>query len=268
MNVQRISSLHTPGLEPYLTLRENTQHWRDGFFVAESEKVVFGLIDSGLSVLSFLMSEEWFAALESKLSHERLRDATIFIASDELLHGIVGYQLHKKIMAIGRIPENPSLEQLVRRSADTKRIVALEGIADAENMGTIMRNAAAFAIWSLIVGRDSCSPYLRRSVRVSMAAMFSLTIHITENLAETLRTLQAEFGFSIIGATPRGGMQTLETYREKPVCLLFGSEAHGLTKETMDVCDGLYSIPMSQPIDSLNVSNAVAVTLYESLRQR
>ncbi len=267
MNVQRVFSLRTPGLEPYLTLRENTLHWRNGFFVAEGKKVVLRLIESGMSVVSFLMSDDWFASLGGVLQDERYSDSTVFIASDDLMRSIVGYQLHQNILAIGKIPANPSIKDLVCQSSETKRMIALEGISDAENMGSIMRNAGAFGIWSLIVGRDSCSPYLRRSVRVSMASVFSLSIHVCANLSETLLNLQNEFGFSIIGTSPCNGINSLESFRSKAACLVFGSESNGLTDETLNLCDALFSIPMSPHVSSLNVSNAVAVTLYESLRQ-
>jgi tRNA G18 (ribose-2'-O)-methylase SpoU len=268
MIIQHISSLENPELEPYLTLRENTRHWKKGFFVAEGEKVVRQLIHSDIPVVSFLMTKIWFDALENELHHVRFQRTLVFIGSDALLDSIVGFSLHKKLIAIARIPENSSLGHLVSQSSDLNRIVGLEGIADAENMGAIMRNCAAFGIRSLLTSHDSSNPYLRRSVRVSMGALFSLTIHRSDDLSNSLFQLKSEYGFQIIGATPQGGVDNLDEFSSKSVCLLFGSEAQGLTKEILSICDGLYSIPMAAQMDSLNVANAVAVTLYEALRRR
>ncbi|MBN1447979.1 MAG: RNA methyltransferase [Bacteroidetes bacterium] len=268
MRIIPVTTLDLPELEPYRTLRGRTWHWSDDFFVAEGEKAVRALLDARLDVVSLLMSAEWLEQLEAQLSADRFGDTDVYLADDALLERIVGYPLHKKLLAIGRIPPNPPLAALHTREAGRHVHVALEGLADAENMGMILRNAAAFGVRSLIWGPDSTSPWLRRSIRVSLGNLFTLRIHRAENVHTTLCQCREKFAWRIIGTTPRGGSPLIEWKGEEAehVCLLFGSEAEGLSDEALTLCDAHFTIPMSRGVDSINVANAVAVALYEAMR--
>ncbi len=290
MRVVPVTTLDLPALEPYRTLRARTWHWREGFFVAEGEKVVRALLDSRIEIVSILTSKSWLEALEGSFTAERGPETVIYLGEDALLEGIVGFPLHQKLLAIGRIPPNPPLEELHTRAPGCHVHVALEGLADAENMGMILRNAAAFGARSLIHGPDSTSPWLRRSVRVSLGNLFALRIHRADSLHDTLRRCREELGWRIVGTTPRGGDNRI-MWDETPgknentaaggqagspgqepgdraghLCLLFGSEAEGLTDKALALCDAHFSIPMRGGVDSINVANAVAVTLFEAVR--
>ena len=267
MNLRRITSLDFPAVEPYRTLREKTRHWREGFFVAEGEKVIRRLIDSGIEIVSILMSTEWLETLEEVLRGERFASTDVFIGESKLLESIVGMTLHQKIMAIGRIPADPAPKELF--GSRTGFHVGLEGIANAENMGTAVRNCAAFGASSLVTGEDSTSPWLRRTVRVSMGTIFDLPSLRCEDLLVALRAFKRAFGLHVIGATPRGGESMIERCLPDalaPVLLLFGSEGEGLTDEALRLCDARYSIPMYGSVDSLNVSTALAIALFDIAR--
>ncbi|MFZ1731347.1 MAG: RNA methyltransferase [Bacteroidota bacterium] len=270
MRIVPVTDLDSSELEPYRTLRARTSHWQEGYCVAEGEKAVRALLTSSLSVHSLLLSESWLRMFEKELQSERFGDTAVFVASDALMEGIVGYPLHKSLLAIGVLPENPSLEQLQKKGEGRVLHVALEGIADAENMGMILRNCAAFGVHSLIVGTDSSSPWMRRSVRVSLGNVFSLTIHRSEDVHAALRRCRREFGWHIVGTTPRDGEALIGSPANEAgnnLCLFFGSEAYGLTDEALALCDSRFSIPMRNDVDSINVANAVAVTLFEASRK-
>ncbi|MCB2204715.1 RNA methyltransferase [bacterium] len=268
MQLQHIDTLDLPELEPYRTLRERTQHWKGDHVVAEGEKAVRALLQSELVPISLLMNQSWLHALEPLLQDQRYAATTVYLGDDALLDGIVGFSLHQRLLAAAPQPPNPTLEDLRGGAHGRKVHVALEGLADAENMGMILRNCAAFGVGSMVVGSDSCSPYLRRSVRVSLGNVFSLRIHRCEHLLETLQRCREELGWRIVGTTPRGGAHVLREQREMggEICLLFGSEAEGLTPEALALCDEQFTIPMRGGVDSINVANAVAVSLYEATR--
>lgn len=264
-----VHSLDLPALEPYRTLRETTQHWQRGFFVAEGDKVVRQLLASRLEVLSLLLSAGWYEALEAQLGDARFAGTDVHVAPDALLEQITGMTLHKKILAVGRIPDNPTLESLSVSATGSRMHVALEGIADAENMGVIARNCAAFGVESLLTGADSSSPWLRRSVRVSMGTLFGLRTHRSDDIVQTLETLRREHDWRIVGTTPRGGVTSMREAagaHTGPLCLFFGSEGNGLGDWALDACDARFTIPMHDGVDSLNVANALAVCLYDALR--
>ena len=105
-----------------------------------------------------------------------------------------------------------------------------------------------------------------------MGSVFFLNMCRCENLSWTLGALKMQFNCSLIGTTPRGGETSMKKFldQHKDVSthiLLFGSEAHGLSTEILQNCDLTYTIPMNAGIDSINVANALAITLYEATRQ-
>jgi tRNA G18 (ribose-2'-O)-methylase SpoU len=266
MKYHSIDAIELAELEPYRTLRERTWHWQEGHFVAESEKVVRALLRSDVQVQSLLLTGQWLHVLNEELSHPRFEETDVYVAPREVLESIVGYSLHQGVMAIGRIPDNLSHAALYRMAARSGLFVALEGIADAENMGMILRNCAGFGVNAVLVGENCCSPWLRRSVRVSVGHMFRIPVRRCENLASDLAALR-DAGATVIAATPRAGEVTVlhgvaAATAGLSLCLLFGSEAHGLSDSVLAACDRMFSIPMCNDVDSLNVANTVAAALY------
>jgi len=268
MHVHPVDTLELPELEPYRTLRARTRHWQDGHIVAEGVKTVEALLASDFTVHSVLLNEAWLRTLRETLDAPRFSETVAYVASDVLLEGIVGFPLHQKLLALAAMPANPPLEDLAVPRNTPALHVAVEGLADAENMGMVMRNCAAFGVDSVLVGPDSTSPYMRRSVRVSLGNVFSLRIHRADNLLDVLATCRERFGWHIVGTTPRGGSRTLEkaVHEERNICLLVGSEADGLSSDALALCDDHFTIPMHRGVDSINVANAVAVSLYEATR--
>jgi tRNA G18 (ribose-2'-O)-methylase SpoU len=191
----------------------------------------------------------------------------VFLAPRNLLEDIVGYRLHQGIMAVGRVPPEPSLSQLTEGSARPLLMVALDGLMNSENVGVVVRNCAAFGANAVLVGETSASPYLRRAVRNSMGAVFHLPVMHSRNLARTLQELKP-MGVTIIGTDLRGITPIGEADFRADICLAFGSEESGLSDEVLERCDARVVIPMQSQTDSLNVSSASAAFLYEVRRQR
>ncbi len=271
MKIKKISSLDSREFELYLTLREQTHHWREGFAVVESEKSVRELLASDVEIESMLMTRHWIDRLGPLLEQPRHSETVLYEAGETLLNNIVGFQMHKSLLALARIPANPQLASLSEPSHEQTALqvhVALEAVADSENMGMILRNCAAFGVASLVTGEDSCSPWLRRSVRVSLGNIFKLTLYRSPDLLTSLRQLRDDHGWHIVGTTPRGGNPTIALPQKeaKHICLLFGSEARGLTEQALALCDTRFTIPMQNDVDSINVANSVAVALHEALR--
>jgi TrmH family RNA methyltransferase len=135
-------------------------------------------------------------------------------------------------------------------------------------VGALVRNCAAFKVQALLIGETSSSPFLRRAVRSSMGTVFQLPIVECAGLVATLQALRAR-GFRCIAAHPHVSGKTLaQCNLVNNCCLAFGSEGYGLAPATLAACDEAVAIPMSGEIDSLNVSSAAAVFLYETDCQR
>jgi tRNA G18 (ribose-2'-O)-methylase SpoU len=263
----KIDSFDLPELQPYRTMRRQAEHREQGIFVAEGEKVVRRLLDSRLTVVSLLLPQKWLDDL-SPLLRIRPEPISVFVAEKELLETLTGFSMYQGLLAVGKVPAQISLAALLERSARPRLLAAADGLSNAENLGALVRNCAAFNAQGLITGETSCSPFLRRAVRSSMGTIFQLPIVESTSLAGTLRELRAQ-GIHCFAAHPHAAGKSLSaTDLNGNCCLVFGSEGAGISAGILANCDEAVAIPMPPAVDSLNVGSAAAVFLYEANRQR
>ena len=260
----KIQSFSLPELQPYRTLRRSVEHRKKGIFVAEGEKVVRRLLASDLTIISMLLTPEWYEQLSSENEMTARHPPAVFIAEKELLNTIVGYNLHQGIMAIAKVPAHRTLDEVIAALHTDHFLVALDGLVNAENVGAVVRNCAAFGVDALIVGETSSSPYLRRAVRNSMGTVFHLPVIHVSNLAESLTTLRHTYGTRIIGAHPHDQSTIHNCDFCGNVCIVFGNEGEGISRRILDVYTELIAIPMMNGTDSINVASASALFLYEA----
>ena len=267
LRVDKVYSLELPELAPYRTMRRQLEHREQGIFVAEGEKVVRRLLESDFTVVSLLLPAGWLAEYEP-LIRSRPEEIHAFTAEKELLERLTGFSMYQGVLAVGKIPDRPNLDMILRQGPRPYLFAAVEGLSNAENTGVLVRNCAAFGVQALLVGKTSCSPFLRRAVRSSMGAIFRLPALEDMDLAQTLCALRAR-GVRCIAAHPHAARRALsEADFTKDCCLVFGGEGQGLPVEVLAACDTAVAIPMAFGVDSLNVGNAAAVFLYEANRQR
>jgi tRNA G18 (ribose-2'-O)-methylase SpoU len=170
---------------------------------------------------------------------------------------------------LGKIPLQANLDSVLAQSSSPRLFVAIDGLANSENLGVLVRNCAAFGVQALFVGETSSSPYLRRAVRNSMGTVFTLPVVHCGNLVQTLILLRQSHQFKIIAAHPHAEEHDIQHTDFSPhCCIVFGSEGNGISPQVLSACDSAAAIPMQQGVDSLNVANASAVFLYEAMRQR
>jgi tRNA G18 (ribose-2'-O)-methylase SpoU len=176
---------------------------------------------------------------------------------------VIGYHLHQGIMLACRIPESRPLLTAAQEWRSPWMAIALDAIADAENMGAIIRNAAAFGASAVIVDDQSCNPYLRRSVRVSMGTIVDIEIIRVPDLAIALEQMRQIRPMTIIGAAlPETAMNLSFVHSAHNVVLVFGSEGWGLRESVTQECDILAKIPMAPGVDSLNVAIASGIFMH------
>ena len=254
-------------MEPYRTLRRPHEHIQKGIFVAEGEKVVRRLLNSRLSVVSFLLTHEWHEKLAASEDRFRECEAEVFIADKNLLQQIVGYRLHQGIMAVGKVPIEPALSELLAKLRHPFLIVALDSLMNSENVGIGVRNCVGFGVDALLVGETSSSPYLRRAVRNSMGTVFQLPVIHVNDLVTSLQEVR-RVGATVLAADPHGDVPIDKMDVNRNTCIVFGNEEAGISPRVLEACDQRVAIPMHDNTDSLNVSSASAVFLYEVERLR
>jgi tRNA G18 (ribose-2'-O)-methylase SpoU len=267
MRAQRIESLDLPELQPYRTMRRQAEHRQQGIFVAEGEKVVRRLLESTLSVVSVLLPEKWLRELQPLLE-ERDEEIQVYVAEKALLETLTGFSMYQGLLAVGKVPPLPTLAEVVARSPQPRLLAAADGLSNAENLGALVRNCAAFNAQALIVGETCTSPFLRRAVRGSMGAVFHLPVVETASLTQALRDLR-DGSIRCIAAHPHSDGRTLSGANlSGDCCIVFGGEGYGISPAVLAACDESAAIPMPPTVDSLNVGSAAAVFLYEANRQR
>ena len=268
LRIERITSLDRPELAPYRTLKRSAEHAKLGIFVVEGDKVLDRLLESDFTVVSVLLIEERLAEYEPRLRARPEKDIAIYVCEKKIMAGMVGFEIYQGVLAIGKIPPPLTLEEMLAASPEPRFFVAMDGLSNAENVGALMRNCVAFGVSGLIAGESCSSLHLRRTVRNSMGAIFKLIMLESPNLALTLSELRAR-GVRCLAAHPRTDSKVLsQADFTGDCCVVFGSEGHGLSREVLAACDEAVAIPMAEAVDSLNVSAAAAVLLYEVSRQR
>ncbi len=262
-----IDNFDRPELTPYRTLRRSAEHAAQGIFVAEGDKVVQRLLQSHFGVVSVVLPEARLPEFQPLLA-ARPEDITVYLADKKFLESLVGFEMFQGVLAIGKIPGKTSPEQLLKECPSPRLFAAVDGLSNAENIGLLVRNCAAFGVQALFVGETCSSPYLRRAVRNSMGTLFKLPIVECTNLAQSLQELRA-LGVRCVAAHLAPDNKNLSrTNFAGDSCIVFGSEGFGISPGVLAACDESVVIPMSNDVDSLNVSAAAAVFLYEVQRQR
>ncbi len=156
------------------------------------------------------------------------------------------------------------LEEIAPQLADRSMVAVLPDLTMATNLGAILRSARALGAAAGLLGPRCCDPYYRHSVRTSMGAVFQLPIIRSNDLADDLRTLQGELGFSCVAAVADEPDAIMLRQADRPprVAIVLGSEYEGIAPEILAMADQRVRIDMPGQFDSLNVAVAAGIFLH------
>lgn len=146
-------------------------------------------------------------------------------------------------------------------------LLVLDEVQDPHNLGACLRTAEAAGIHAVIVPKHRACTLTPTVRKIASGAAETVPFIQVTNLATTLRWLQDQ-GVWLVGADQAGHSSLFETHLTGPLALVLGAEGSGLRRLTRELCDVLVSIPMLGKIESLNVSVAAGICLYEAVRQR
>ena len=170
-----------------------------------------------------------------------------------------------QISPIGYVELNDILERVPED--ETPLIVLFDGVTDVRNFGAIARSAECAGAHGLIVPLKNAAPVNSEAIRSSAGALTAIPVCRVGSIRNTLKALQAE-GYQVVGATEKSRKLLYDADFRKPTALVMGAEDIGISKEVLKLCDEQLAIPMIGKIESLNVSAAAAVLLFEIVRQR
>jgi tRNA G18 (ribose-2'-O)-methylase SpoU len=228
-----------------------------GVFVVEGWLAVERLVPSRYPVRAVLVDAAKLERAEEVIGR---RHGPLFAAHQDVLDAIVGFPLHRGIVAVAE-RGRPQLWTDV--AARGRRLVVTEGVNDAENLGSIIRNAVALGGDGLLLDPTSCDPLTRRTVRVSVGHALTLPF-ARMSWPDGLASLH-ESGVTTVALTPRADAVAIDEVDLAPdqrVAIVVGAEGAGLTDAAIDACDLAVRIPMARGVDSLNVAAATAIAAH------
>ncbi len=157
-------------------------------------------------------------------------------------------------------------EHLVVERGRALRLLVLDGVEDPRNLGACLRTADAAGIDAVVVPRDHSAKLTPAAVKTSTGATETVPVYRAPNLARALAWLK-EANVWVVGADAEAPKSLYQTKLAPPVAMVLGGEGRGVRRLTRDLCDELVYIPMQGSVESLNVSVATGIVLFELLRQ-
>ena len=241
-----------------------------------SESTIYGihavekfLQHSPEHAVELLATEKRNPRLLSVIGQARKAEIPVRITSRDELSKLAGSDKHQGCVLQIRVVagQQKSLEQCISELNPNSLFLVLDGVQDPHNLGACLRSADATGVDAVIIPKDR-SAKLNATVR-KVAAGGAETVPLVEvtNLARCLKDLKAA-GVWIYGTNGDAELSIYDFDYKGPVALVMGSEGDGLRRLTAEQCDQLVKLPMQGSVESLNVSVATGVCLYEILRQR
>ncbi|MCZ7413333.1 MULTISPECIES: TrmH family RNA methyltransferase [unclassified Streptomyces] len=230
----------------------------EGLFIAEGEKVIRRALQAGYPMRSLLLSAKWAEPMRDVIDTATV---PVYLVDPETAERVTGYHVHRGALAAMARTPLPRPDVLLR---DARRVAVLESVNDHTNVGAIFRSAAALGMDAVLLSPDCADPLYRRSVKVSMGAVFAVPYARLDTWPGGLETVR-EAGFRLLALTPAPeAVDLAEVVADRPerAALLLGAEGSGLSRLALDAADTWTRIPMAHGVDSLNVGAAAAVAFY------
>ncbi|MFF9626045.1 TrmH family RNA methyltransferase [Streptomyces griseosporeus] len=230
----------------------------EGLFIAEGEKVIRRATDAGYAMRSMLLSAKWVDVMRDVIDG---LTAPVYVVGPDLAEQVTGYHVHRGALASMQRKPLPAADEVL---AGARRVAVMESVNDHTNIGAIFRSAAALGMDAVLLSPDCADPLYRRSVKVSMGAVFSVPYARLDTWPQGLDAVR-EAGFTLLALTPDEQARPLDEvapHTMDRVALMLGAEGDGLSRRALAAADAPVRIPMSHGVDSLNVGAAAAVAFY------
>jgi TrmH family RNA methyltransferase len=260
-----ITSTANSAIKQIRKLKEKKYRNQTGLFYVEGLRIIFEALQQGAEMEYLVVSPD---LLTSELAWQKVEE--------ENRRGIQVLQVNQSVFRSLASKENPQgisavihqrwLEASTLSLEDQDLWVALDSVADPGNLGTILRTIDAVGGKGVFLLDNSTDPYDLTAIRASMGAIFSQKL--VRTTSEKFLHWKRDQEISLIGTSDRAEADFSEISYPRPMILLMGSERMGLTKEHIEACDQVVSIPMVGKSDSLNLAVAAGVMLYEIFNQQ
>ena len=206
--------------------------------------------------------------MQTLLQQLQDKSVKVHLVNSDRLGEIAGTVKHQGIIAMaGQLRQAQDLQEVFDDIDGPALFLVLDGVTDPHNLGACLRTADAAGVHAVLAPKDRAVGLSAVVQRVACGAAQTTPYLMVTNLARTLRELKA-LGVWIVG-TDEEAEQTIDTVDlSMPTAWVMGAEGEGMRRLTRELCDVLVRIPMNGSVESLNVSVATGVCLFESVRQR
>ena len=230
------------------------QRAADGVFFAEGPKLILELCKSCTPAVVYATG----AALARTPALAALQSVTTLVAP-HVAEKLAGTKSSQGVFALLQTPAPPT--HLLHSA---RRLLALEGVQDPGNVGTLLRSAAAFGFDGVLLGPGCAAPFAPKTLRASMGAAGRLPVLVVSDLPAALTALRGR-GVTCLAAALYHSRPLDEVGTDFPggLCLVIGSEGQGLTDAAVAACDAAVRIPMTDLVESLNAGVAGSVLLWQ-----
>jgi RNA methyltransferase, TrmH family len=234
-----------------------------GACAIEGLRIVEEAIRSGLRFEALFFSESARNKAERLLPQVGAHVETLLLP-DKLFLGAVPSESPQGVAAMVRVKEH-SVQDVVAR-AEQGILMAIAGVQDPGNLGTIFRSGEAFGAGGILIGGNTVTPFNPKVIRASAGSLFRLPF-VRTNLLGLQAELRAR-GIAMLATSSHKGTVLSGTNLRSQVAVFIGSEGAGLPRELMAGVDEVVVIPHSRQVESLNAGVAASIVLYEAMRQR
>jgi tRNA G18 (ribose-2'-O)-methylase SpoU len=259
-----IADLDDPRIAVYRSLKATNQTRGGDHFIVEGEKLVRRLASSRFPILSILTTDRFIG---SPLLQELPPDTTVFQVPFERIHDLVGFPFHRGVLGCGQRVPWPSCAQVVDRAGPRCTLVVCPRMSNPENLGAIARIGDVFGANAVVAGSSCPDPYSRRVLRVSMGAVLRLPVIVSDRIDDLCSELRDDLGVEFWAAVADPAADSFESIaRPDRLALVLGDEDQGVDSAWVERCRHSVTIPMHPGANSLNVSVAAGILLYELTR--
>lgn len=265
-NIERLTNADDPRLKSYRNSRWNRHpNATTSDFIVEGRYCVERLLQSDFEVQSVLVAE----GKTLEIFEQCKKVMPVYSLPSAEIHRLVGFDFHRGFMACAKRPKLKPLALFAQELIQPEITVALIGLSDRENVGSIMRTATALGVQRLLLGPSTADPFSRRTIRVSMGTVFRLQLYELPDPVAQLQKLSELHDLRTIVTTLDKCATPLRDFRlaRKSGVLIAGNEAEGVAEEIQKAATDRVIIPMSLGTNSLNVAVATAICLHELRNQ-
>lgn len=265
--MQVITSRQNPLIKAIRALQRNKVRQREGRFLIEGVRLLEEALAAGLTLEKVLVCPDLIASERARTLVRRLEEtgAALVAVTPPVLESVAETESPQGLLAVALCPSPPEPAIVLER---TDLLVCGAGIQDPGNAGTLVRTAEAAGAGGIFFTGNAVYPFGSKVVRASMGSLFRLPAGMLPDDGQEFVGLCRKRRWEVVVTTPVGGIPFWQADFTRPVLVVLGNEGAGIPPELLELGTQRVFIPLSGPVESLNVAVAGGIILYEAVRQR